>query len=671
MKKVVNINFQGRIIPIEETAFEQVQHYIQSLRTYFQQEEGRDEIINDIEDRIAELFEREIKRGTPCITDQIASAVIVGMGSVQDFEKMDGEREPQPETNNNTVNDPKGTVVRNSNDKIIGGVCSGIANAIRIDPTVVRVLFALLSFGGGTGILIYLILWVVLPEKPLKITTQKRLFRNADQKVIAGICGGIASYFNIPVWIPRIIFLLPVIAGIFSSAFEHLFIVTGGFGGTLFLTYIILWIVLPVAKTATEKMQMRGEKIDVNSIKSAIQDEMQGVKDRLGDVGKQLQSGTEKMSKEASEAAGNLSHKFSNGTSSAGNRFLHVIGILFKVIFWIITGIVVFVLIMTFSSLTLASVVVSPLRDVIFSGKGQEWAFWGTILFFLLTPAIALIIWIIRKIAGFKSSKNYLGYVFGTIWTIGWISFFYLVSSILSDFSQKKESDTTISIPSTPDSVLYITTTQPPLKYSGYYSWINNEEKEESEFNITEDSLFYNNVKLTVARSADTNTTVMYRKISYGSTGKDAEAKAKSINHKIKVSKNLVDVDYFIGIARKDHFRAQQAEIILQLPVRKKIIFDKQLTNRLNRISLKKEKKWGDEEFGIIIVEEHSKYEPGVVYVMTENGLQKSEAEIEIPDENKEKEKKDTTKGNEIIYQKPERKYGMEGVGLPMSIFIF
>jgi site-specific recombinase XerD len=64
MKKVININFKGRVIPIEEAAFEQLQHYINSLRTYFAQEEGRDEIINDIEDRIAEIFSEQLKKGS-------------------------------------------------------------------------------------------------------------------------------------------------------------------------------------------------------------------------------------------------------------------------------------------------------------------------------------------------------------------------------------------------------------------------------------------------------------------------------------------------------------------------------------------------------------------------------------------------------------------------------
>src|SRR5215211_9003359 len=91
MKKVININFQGRVIPIEETAYEILKQYIESLRQYFSNEEGRDEIVNDIESRIAELFSERLKKGTTCITDDDVNAVIAGMGRPSDFEQAEAE----------------------------------------------------------------------------------------------------------------------------------------------------------------------------------------------------------------------------------------------------------------------------------------------------------------------------------------------------------------------------------------------------------------------------------------------------------------------------------------------------------------------------------------------------------------------------------------------------
>src|SRR3954452_8800675 len=89
MKKVININFQGRVIPIEETAYEILKQYIESLRQFFANEEGKDEIINDIESRIGELFSELLKKGSACITDEDVHSIISSIGRPEDFEAED------------------------------------------------------------------------------------------------------------------------------------------------------------------------------------------------------------------------------------------------------------------------------------------------------------------------------------------------------------------------------------------------------------------------------------------------------------------------------------------------------------------------------------------------------------------------------------------------------
>jgi len=89
MKKVININFQGRVVPIEETAYDLLKQYTDSLRNYFAAEEGRDEIINDIESRIGELFQERIKNGATCITDDDVNIIINNMGRPKDFADAD------------------------------------------------------------------------------------------------------------------------------------------------------------------------------------------------------------------------------------------------------------------------------------------------------------------------------------------------------------------------------------------------------------------------------------------------------------------------------------------------------------------------------------------------------------------------------------------------------
>src|SRR4051812_37597136 len=95
MKKVININFQGRVIPIEETAYDIMKRYVESLRLFFANEEGRDEIINDIEGRIAELFGETLKKGGTCITDGDVNTIINSMGRPEDFEDDEAKVHPQ------------------------------------------------------------------------------------------------------------------------------------------------------------------------------------------------------------------------------------------------------------------------------------------------------------------------------------------------------------------------------------------------------------------------------------------------------------------------------------------------------------------------------------------------------------------------------------------------
>src|ERR1700733_2506868 len=85
MKKIININFHSRVIPIEETAYEILQQYVDSLRRYFANEEGREEIISDIENRFSELFADKLKKGAACITDDDVNAIIASMGRPEEL----------------------------------------------------------------------------------------------------------------------------------------------------------------------------------------------------------------------------------------------------------------------------------------------------------------------------------------------------------------------------------------------------------------------------------------------------------------------------------------------------------------------------------------------------------------------------------------------------------
>jgi len=261
MNKVVNINLNGIIICIDEVAYEQLKQYIDALHKHFSGTEGSAEIISDIETRIAELLQLKLTDNYTVILPKDVADVIAVMGNPW---QMEGEEEQQSSsqssTQNNTQNNagPK-KLKRDPHNKVISGVCGGLGNFLNIDPIIARAGFLISFFVFGSGLLLYLILWIIMPEAtPNELpqfsgTSSRKLFRNTDDKMIGGVCSGIGSYLGVSEVVMRVVFIISFFAF-----------------GTGLLAYVILWIIIPEAKTATEKLQMRGSNIDINNIEREI-----------------------------------------------------------------------------------------------------------------------------------------------------------------------------------------------------------------------------------------------------------------------------------------------------------------------------------------------------------------------------------------------------------------
>src|SRR5688572_12116890 len=363
MKKIININLSGRVVPIEDSAYEKLQEYIESLRRYFANEEGRDEIINDIESRIAELMSEKVRKGADSITDADVNEIANSMGRPEDFEGEEIKEQSyassastagssQQTTQSQAPPKAKRGLYRDTSDKFIGGVCSGIAAYLNVDPAIVRILFAIITFGGfGLGFLAYIILWIILPAKDVEGYVGKRLFRNPEGRIIGGVCAGLAAYFNKSTSLIRGIFLAPILLNILINILNNFGprgdfnffpnIIFGSLTSTFIIAYIILWIVLPEARSPYEKMEMRGEKVDVNTIK-------QNVQERAKDFGEEVKSAALNISSRAQEFAETrgktLAAEVRQSARPMGSKLGHAIGVLFKVFFLFIAGSIALVL---------------------------------------------------------------------------------------------------------------------------------------------------------------------------------------------------------------------------------------------------------------------------------------------------------------------------------------
>lgn len=186
MKKTYNINLGGIVFHIDEDAYELLDKYLSNLRIHFSKEEGAEEIVHDMELRISELFSERLNEKKQVVTLKDVEEIIAQMGKPEEFS------EDATQDTNEYIKEEK---------------------------------------------------------------TPRRLFRDPDNKVIGGVCSGISAYLNWDVTLVRLVLL------------AFVFFVQGAI-----LAYIIAWIIIPEATTATEKLSMKGMKVNVENIGKTVTD---------------------------------------------------------------------------------------------------------------------------------------------------------------------------------------------------------------------------------------------------------------------------------------------------------------------------------------------------------------------------------------------------------------
>ncbi|NCT17291.1 MAG: hypothetical protein AUK33_04355 [Flavobacteriaceae bacterium CG2_30_34_30] len=189
MNKTVNINLAGTFFHIDEDAFGKLNRYLNAIKNSFTNPQGQDEIIRDIEARIAELFSEKLDNNKQVITMKELDEVISIMGQPEDYavdeELFDDTPEGEKQQN------PKGykKLFRDIDNKYIGGVSSGLGHYLGMDAIWVRLLWILLTiFTSGTFILIYIIFWILVPEaktvaEKLTMTGEPVNISNIERKI--------------------------------------------------------------------------------------------------------------------------------------------------------------------------------------------------------------------------------------------------------------------------------------------------------------------------------------------------------------------------------------------------------------------------------------------------------------------------------------------------------
>ncbi|WP_282036783.1 PspC domain-containing protein [Saccharicrinis aurantiacus] len=186
MKKTVNINLNGVVFYIDDDAYKTLRSYLDRLELHFKNQEEGKEVIKDIESRIAELFSEKINHESGVVTQVMVTEVMAIMGDPSEF---DEDEEPKKEKKSHyqayTTSSRSKRLFRDADNKVLGGVCSGIAAYLNIDPVLVRVAFGIFLFlSAGTIIPVYIILWILIPAA---ITTAQKLEMRGENVTINNI----------------------------------------------------------------------------------------------------------------------------------------------------------------------------------------------------------------------------------------------------------------------------------------------------------------------------------------------------------------------------------------------------------------------------------------------------------------------------------------------------
>lgn len=386
---------------------------------------------------------------------------------------------------------------------------------------------------------------------------KKRLFRDPDDKAVGGVCSGVALYFDVDVvWIRLATFLL-----IF-------------FGGLSLWVYIVLWIIIPEAKTTADRLAMRGEPVNIDNISRSFKEEMEGVKNRVNDGFK------------------NAGHHSRNGL----DRLAMILGGFFKVIgrllgaFLIFIGfMIMFGVLSTIFGFSIAgeSAEFNDWINIIFIDRSHYWlAFIGGIIVFAV-PAFMILYGGIKLLFKIKYSNRWLNIGAGLLWLVGFVMATYAGVKTGSDFSETskyKESKTLVT-----SAEVFTISAFPEDKLISQLKIeeLNFDDHSEAHFGHDEYSIgVMNNKKVIVGfpevrviNTSGENIEVIISRKARGKEKRIAYDRAKEVNYNYRFDSTGVVLDEIFYLDGDQKFRMQEIEVIVKVPKGKIIYLDASLKN--------------------------------------------------------------------------------------------
>ena len=499
MNKTININLAGFVFSVDEDAYHRLKGYLESIKRYLYNVEGQEEIVRDVEARLVEIFQSSMLNDREVVLIADVEYAISVLGQPEDY-RMDDD---------NSYSDFQSTS----------------------------------SF------------------KP-----KKRIFRNTDDKVIGGVCGGLGAYFGIdPVWL-RILFV-----ALFFTPLNG------------FLIYIVLWIVIPEAKTTADKLQMKGEEVNLSSIEKSVREEMKKAGKALEDT-----IGNEKFGERSAS-------KVRRAAEDASDFFLSLLKMIFNAIFRILgflgVTIGILVLIILFSTLFWGNF--SLWGDSFSTWEGAEFLtilfpnsnmhlgmLWGIGLFFIPLTLLALMA-IVRALFNLPKLHPLVYRVSLFLSLIGLILVINGGVNIGRQFKSEGYRETTMQLENQ-SKQRFIQALPIPSNQNAEVDL--NMNGKDFKWHKEPNATHFNLVEFTIEYTDSEKAYLLIEKQSHGKSKTEARSNAQNVVYLPVEEDSVLTIPSYYSLVNRDIWRAQEVKVILKLPVGQSVYLDESLDGTMDDI---------------------------------------------------------------------------------------
>ncbi len=475
MNKTVTASLAGLVFHIEEHGYEKLLNYLKEVKSRLGNDEDADEILKDIESRIAELFIERTADRREVVEEKDVDDIIAIMGAPADYGDAMETEEPATPPPYNESNSKK--IYRDDDNRMLGGVCAGIANYFGWEVTWVRLAFLAMLFVLGTGVMLYL----------------------------------------------------------------------------------ALWIILPLASTTAEKLEMKGHKVNA-----------QNIKDHFKQFQKEVQD------------LGNTNNK--KKIKDAGEQLFNSFGKILAIFFLVVTSIALIILgywvftkdfIFSITNTGMDGLSMSEFMDVMFTPNQNILLTIGVICVFI-GPAIGMIAFAVKLFFNMKQNNKVAYILSGSTFAFGVIVLSIFITFALRERSSSHEAVERIDIDNQHE-IIYLDIFD-DTHFSDDFT-----DTDDYFFELIkkdDDEVHLGWPKLDIYNSNDGNIELIVNKYSRGKTKREAIDNAASIRYPVSVKGNKVLVSPYFTFDLETRYKGQDINVILKVPNGTKV----QLSERMSRV---------------------------------------------------------------------------------------